>query len=315
MSFDKTQWVWQDGTIVPWSKATVHISATGLQYGAGVFEGIRCYETREGPALFRMKSHLDRFYASAARHDMQIPYSHEDLECAVAETVRRNGFTSCYVRPISYYGSGRPGILADGCPIRVAILCWPWAPLLGVEGQQSGVRVTISKWVKLHFTMLPTTAKACGGYLNATLAAKEARSRGYDEALMLDADGNISEGPTENIFIVHNNTLITNDERSSILLGITRDSVITIARNLGYTVEIKTIRLDDLRSASEAFFTGTAAEITPIRELDGTSIGCGQRGPITQTIQNVFWDITSARTFAYRDWLHFVTTDARNNKL
>jgi branched-chain amino acid aminotransferase len=306
MSFDRTQWVWHNGEIVPWSGAGVHLSANIVQYGSGVFEGIRCYETDKGPAIFRLEEHVDRLYSSAAKYDIAIPLPASSLKDGVCEAIRRNGFTSCYIRPVCYYGSGRPGICAERCPVNISILVWPWDPFLGDQGQKYGVRVSLSKWVKFHSSMLPTTAKACGGYLNSMLAARDARRRGYDEALLLNAEGNLAEGPTENIFIVHEDRLITNDESSSILLGITRDSVIRIAHDLGYAVEIHQLRLGDLAAASEAFLTGTAAEITPIREFEGRPIGMACPGPVTLKIQRAFLAATSGRLPQYHSWLHFV---------
>jgi branched-chain amino acid aminotransferase len=307
MSFEKTQWVWHNRKLLSWEDASVQLLAKVVQYGSGVFEGIRCYETADGTAVFRLQSHLDRFRASAAQYDITIHFPDKELKQAIFQTVAINGFRSCYVRPICFYGSGSPGLMALDCPIHVAILAWPWGPLFGSESQGSGVRVTVSKWVKTHFSMLPSTAKACGGYLNSMLAAREARSRGFDEALLLDKEGNVSEGPTENIFIVNNGVVITNDEKSSILLGITRDSVIQIAHDLGYMVEVRAFRLEELASASEAFFTGTAAELTPICEIDGKPVGSGEVGSVTREFQRVFRAATSGTDFRYRHWLDFVT--------
>jgi branched-chain amino acid aminotransferase len=309
MSFDNTSRVWHNGKIVSWADAAVHLSANVVQYGSGVFEGIRCYETPDGPAVFRLKSHLDRFYASASCYEIEIPYGYSELETAVVETIQRNHFTSCYIRPVCFYGSNQPGVSAVNCPVHVAVLTWPWAPLLGAESQKSGVRVTVSKWVKTHFSMLPSTAKACGGYLNSMLAVREARHRGFEEALLLNQEGTVAEGPTENVFIVNDQVLITNDENSSILLGITRDSVIQIAHDLGYTVQVRAFQLAELLSATEAFFSGTATEIVPIRQVDETMIGSGRIGPITDKIQQVFLGATSGNDVRYRKWLRYLIAD------
>ena len=306
MTFDKTNWVWKNGEIVPWNDATAHVSAHALHYGSGVFEGMRCYETEDGPAVFRMDRHLERLVASAEWYGIRIPYSVAELSDAVCETIGRNGFTSCYVRPICYYGSSGLALNPRQCPIEVAILAWPWGAYLGEESVEQGVRVTVASWTKVHFRMMPTVAKGCGGYLNSILAAREAAAGGFDEALLLDASGNIAEGSGENLFLVRDGRLLTNDEGSSILLGITRDSVIEIARDIGYEVEIKTLSLDDLRSADEAFFTGTAVEVTPIRELDGELIGEGRRGPVTKRIQEAFAAAVTGRDRRYSDWLHQV---------
>src|SRR5437870_728671 len=277
-----------NGDLVPWANATTHVSAHALHYGSGVFEGMRCYETEDGPAIFRLEAHLDRLYASAEVYGIEIPYTSGELAEGICEVIRLNGFSSCYVRPICYYGSGSLSVHPRACPVEVVILAWPWAPYLGAEGVEKGVRVTVSPWRKFHSRMMPTTAKACGQYLNSLLAVRDAVSRGYVEALLLDADGHLAEGSGENLFIVRDGQLLTNDERHSILLGITREAVIQIARDLGYRVTVRELELDDLLSADEAFFTGTAVEVTPIAEVDETPIGDGARGPVTERIQQVF---------------------------
>ena len=306
MTFDQTKWVWRNGSLIPWDEATTHVSSHALHYGSGVFEGMRCYETADGPAIFRLDEHLDRLYQSAAVHGIEIPYRREDLSDAICELIERNDFKSCYVRPLCYFGSSSLGLHPAKCPVEVVILVWPWAPYLGAEGLERGVRVTVSPWVKFHSEMMPTTAKACGQYINSILAVRDAVSRGFDEALLLDTQGYVAEGSGENLFVVRNGDLFTNDERHSILLGITRDAVIQIARDLDYTVNIGPISLDDLLEADEAFFTGTAAEVTPIREVDGTLIHDGRRGPVTQKIQSVFFAATAGQHARYRDWLTFV---------
>jgi len=306
MPFEQAQWVWLQGRIIPWREATVHVSAHALHDGTGVFEGIRCYETRDGPAVFRLHEHLERFSASAAVHDLSIGYTREELAEAVCEVVRRNGFPSCYVRPICYVGSGVLSVHPRTTPIEVAILAWPAETQFGAHALHSGVRVTVSSWVRFHSTMMPATAKACGQYLNSVLAVREAVRRGFDEAVLLDTNGYISEGSGENLFLVRHGKLLTNDERNSILLGITRDSVIQIARHAGYPVEVRTLQLDDLLAADEAFFTGTSAEVTPIREVDGQAIGSGARGPVTAQIQEAFFAAATGQDTRYRGWLHYV---------
>jgi branched-chain amino acid aminotransferase len=306
MTFDKSKWVWRNGAVVPWADATTHVSSHALHYGSGVFEGIRCYETTDGPAVFRLDEHLDRFYQSAETHGMPIPFRREELSEAICELIERNGFKSCYVRPICYYGSGALSLHPGKCPIEVAILVWPWAPYLGAEGLESGVRITVSPWKKFHSDMMPTTAKACGQYINSILAVREAVSRGFDEALLLDVNGNIAEGSGENLFVVKEGKILTNDQKSSILLGITRDAVIRIAEDLGYEVSVGPIALADLIHSDEAFFTGTAAEVTPIREVDGTFINGGEPGPVTRQIQETFFAVTAGELEPYRHWLTFV---------
>ena len=304
MTFDQSKWVWMNGELIPWSDATTHVSAHALHYGSGVFEGMRCYETTKGPAVFRLDAHLDRLYASAEVYGLAIPYTQAELTNAVCEVVRLNGFRSCYVRPLCYLGSRSLGVHPGDCPVEVVILAWPWAPYLGAEGLQQGVRVTVSPWRKFQSRMMPTTAKACGQYLNSMLAVRDAISRGFAEALLLDGDGNLAEGSGENLFLVRAGRLLTNDERHSILLGITRDAVLRIAQDLGYSVEIRALQLDDMLSADEAFFTGTAAEVTPIREVDGTAIGRNTPGPVTEEIQRVFFAATSGNDERYKDWLY-----------
>lgn len=303
MSFEKTKWVWQDGKFLRWDEAKIHSSAFGLHYGAGVFEGIRCYETAEGQAVFRLKEHMDRLYASAQVYQLDIPYSREELNEAICETIRRNDFKNCYIRPTAYFDSGSLGIRAV-CPVGVNILTWEWPNDFGAEKLAKGMRVTVSPYKKFHSSMIPTTAKATGNYLNSILAVREAASRGYDEAILLDMHGNLAEGAVENIFLVKNGRLLTNDQNSSILLGITRDSAMRIARDLGYEVEVRALKLDELLDADEAFLTGTAIEITPIREVDGRAIGAGARGPVTEAIQKTFFDVVAGRRPEYRRWLY-----------
>jgi len=304
MSFDDSKWVWMNGRAIPWQNATTHVSAHALHYGSGVFEGIRCYETTDGAAVFRLDAHLDRLYSSAEIYGITIPYTREELAGGVNEIVRLNNFRSCYVRPICYLGSGSLAVHPGNNPVEVVILAWPWAPYLGADGLKQGVRVTVSPWRKFQSRMMPTTAKACGQYLNSMLAVRDAVSRGYAEALLLDAEGHLAEGSGENLFIVRDGQLLTNDESHSILPGITREVVIKIAIDLGYQVEIRALDLDDLVSADEAFFTGTAAEVTPIREVDETVIGKRTPGFVTEEIQRVFFAATSGRDQRYKDWLH-----------
>lgn len=304
MSFENIQWIWKNGEIVPWASATVHVSAHGLHYGSGVFEGIRCYETESGPALFRLREHLERFHASAAVYNFKIPYTVEELIKATCELISLNEFKSCYVRPICYLGSASLGVYPGNCPVEVAIMAWSWAAYLGAEGLKKGVRITVSPWRKFHSSMMPTTAKACGQYLNSILAVSDAFERGFDEALLLGIDGHLAEGSGENLFVIRDGKIFTNKADDSILMGITRDAAIEIARSLGYTVEAKSLELDDLLNADEAFFTGTAAEITPIREVDGRIIGIGKRGVITGKIQKTFFDAVAGRDTRFLKWLH-----------
>jgi branched-chain amino acid aminotransferase len=306
MGFEQTQQVWMNGQTVAWDNATVHVSAHALHYGTGIFEGIRCYESDLGPAVFRLDAHLDRLFASAEVYDLEIGYTREELINAICEVIEGNGFNSCYVRPICYFGSNSLGLHAKDCPVEVAILAWQWAPLLGAASQEQGVRITVSPWVKFHSRMMPTTSKACGQYLNSILAVRDAYKRGFDEALLLDEEGKIAEGPGENLFVWKDGKLLTNDESSSILLGITRDSVLELAKDLGYEVQVGNLQLEDLLTADEAFFTGTAAEVTPIKEVDGTLISQGKPGSVTLQLQEAFNAAVHGKNPLYHKWLHFV---------
>ncbi len=304
MSFENIDWIWKNGTIIPWKDATVHVSAHGLHYGSGVFEGIRCYETAGGAALFRVREHYERFHESASVYGFQIPYSVEELTDATCELINRNELKSCYVRPICFMGSGSLGVYPRNCPVEVSIMAWAWGAYLGAEGLEKGIRVTVSPWRKFHSSMMPTTAKACGQYLNSILAVSDAFARGFDEALLLDAGGKLAEGSGENLFVIKDSVIYTNKADDSILMGITRSAAIEIARAEGFAVESKSLELDDLLTADEAFFTGTAAEITPIREVDGQTIGEGRRGAITEKIQSVFFDVVAGRDARFAKWLY-----------
>jgi branched-chain amino acid aminotransferase len=302
-----------NGRCIRWNEATLHVSSHALHYGTGIFEGMRCYDGDDGPSIFCLDEHLRRFFASANAYCIEIPYKEDQIREGIFDVIAGNGFSSCYVRPICYFGSDTLGVHPRSCPVEMAILTWPWGAYLG----ESGVRVTVSSWEKFSSRAMPATAKACGQYLNSNLAVRQAVSRGYDEAILLNSDGTIAEGSGENLFLVWDGRLITNDESSSILLGVTRSVVIEIARDLGYEVEVRPIVLDDLLGADEAFFTGTATEVAPIREVDGTVIGTGNPGRITAEIQRVFVDTTLGRVPRYKKWLHPVrrqqSTDGSQN--
>ena len=308
MSFEGTAWIWHNGRQMPWKESSIHSSAYSLHYGTGVFEGIRAYESKEGPAVFRLSEHLDRLYASAQVCGIEIPYTQEQLGEAICENISANLFNNCYIRPIVYFDSGGLGIRSI-CPVSVTIIAWDWPHAMNKEKKDRGLRVTISPWKKFHSSMLPTTAKTTGQYINSTLAVRDATARGFDEAIMLDLNGNLAEGAVENIFLVREGRLLTNDEESSILLGITRGSVIEIARDLGIPVEIRALTLADLFTADEAFLTGTAIEIAPIREVDGRIIGDGKTRTVTAEIQKNFFEIVTGRNARYEHWLHAVNAE------
>jgi branched-chain amino acid aminotransferase len=307
MPLTDCKFVWKNGGIVPWAEATVHVSSHGLHYGTGVFEGIRCYQTPGGPAVFRLGAHIDRWFASARVYGLAWPYSRHDLAHAVLEVIRANQFRECYIRPIAFYGSHSLGINPKGCPTELAILAWPWQSYVAPEALVSGVDVCISTWQKFNSQAIPAKAKACGQYLNSVLATQDAVSRGFAEALLLDDEGNLTEGPGENLFLVRGNQLHTNDLRSAILPGITRDTVLHLATDLGITGYAQTLGLRDLREADEAFLTGTAAEIVPIATVDMDVIGTGTRGPVTMQLQNAYQKAVTGCSSRYDDWLTRVT--------
>lgn len=303
MSFENIEWIWKNGEIIPWKDATVHVSAHGLHYGSGVFEGIRCYETANGAALFRVREHYERFHESAKVYGFEIPYSVAELTEETCKLIRQNDFKSCYVRPICFMGSGSLGVFPRNCPAEVSIMAWAWGAYLGAEGLEKGIRVTVSPWRKFHSSMMPTTAKACGQYLNSILAVSDAFARGFDEALLLDVDGKLAEGSGENLFVINDGKIYTNKADDSILMGITRSAAIEIAKAEGFEIEAKSLELEDLLNSDEAFFTGTAAEITPIREVDEHTIGAGKRGAVTEKIQSVFFDAVNGRDERFAKWL------------
>jgi branched-chain amino acid aminotransferase len=299
--------IWKNGKIVPWQEATVHVSSHGLHYGTGVFEGIRCYDTPAGPAVFRLGAHMDRWFASARIYGLNWPYNRHDLAHAVLDVIRANQFRNCYIRPIAFFGSHTLGINPKGCPTELAILAWPWETYMGTTALVTGIDVCISPWRKFSTHAIPTRAKACGQYLNSVLATQDATTRGFGEALLLDDAGNLTEGPGENLFLVRGNRLLTNDQDSGILPGITRDTIIHLANDLGIGAFVQKLTLNDLREADEAFLTGTAAEITPIATVDMNLIGKGTRGPITTRLQTAYQKAVSGQTSRYNDWLTHVT--------
>lgn len=312
MSFSETSWVWLNGQRTRWNEARIHSSAHALHYGTGVFEGIRTYLTDRGPAIFRLDTHLERLFASARVYGMEIPFTHVELADATRDLIARNGFGDSYLRHLCFFDSAGLGIRAE-CPVSVVILAWPWENHHGRAGLDSGIRASISPWRKFSSEMMPTTAKAAGQYLNSRLAITEALRRGFDEAILRDVKGNIAEASVANVFIVRDGRIITNDERSSILLGITRASVIELARDLGYGLDITAIRVDDLLNADEVFLTGTASEVVPVREIDDRVIGQGSRGTITTQVQQAFFAATSGRDGRHEDWLDFVVENENAN--
>jgi branched-chain amino acid aminotransferase len=301
----ETDKIWMNGELVDWADAKIHVASHGLHYGSGVFEGIRCYETEKGPAVFRLRDHLERLENSAKVLYMDLPYAREELRQATHELIAANGLPSCYIRPVAYYGYGELGVATTGNPVDVVIISFPWGAYLGEEGQRTGITTMVSSWERVGPNVIPHVAKATGIYLNSMLATTEARRAGYDEAIMLTRDGYVADGPGENIFIVKNGKLLTPPLSMSILPGVTRDTIIHLARALGYTVEETLLIRTDLYLADEAFMVGTATEVAPIRAVDDRQIGVG---PITLELQEAYLDVVNGRDPRWSDWLDVVAT-------
>lgn len=300
----ETSKIWMNGELVDWADATIHVGTHGLHYGSGVFEGIRAYETPRGSAIFRLTEHVDRLIDSAKLLYMDLPYTRDDLKAATWDVVAANGLPECYIRPIAYAGYGELGVSARGNPVDVVIMSWPWGAYLGEEGQRNGIRAKISSWQRIGANVIPHVAKATGIYLNSMLAVTEANRSGYEEAILLTPDGYIADGSGENIFVVKEGVLYTPDLSASILPGITRDTLIQIAQDLGYRVVEKNLIRTDLYLADEVFMCGTAAEVTPIRAVDDHLVG--PPGPVTLEVQAAYLDTCRGRTERWQHWLEFV---------
>jgi branched-chain amino acid aminotransferase len=301
---EKSEFIWMNGELVPWDEANVHVLSHGLHYGTGVFEGIRCYETDDGPAVFRLRDHLDRLAKSAELYYLPLEYSPEAIREATHELIRRNGLKSCYIRPLAFRGYGEMGLFAKGSPVNVIIAAWPWGAYLGDEGKQQGIRAKVSSWRRISADSLIPQSKASGQYLNSILAKTESANAGYDEAILLDQRGMVCEGSGENIFVVRDGVICTPPHVAAILDGINRKSVIQIARGLGYEVVERDIARAELYLAEEVFLTGTAAELVPVREVDDHDLG--EPGEITRVIQAKFEDALHGRAQEYREWLDLV---------
>ena len=302
----KTDKIWLDGKFVDWDKAQIHILTHTLHYGWGVFEGIRCYHCHDGSsAVFRLKEHVDRLFGSAHIVSIKIPFTKEEISSAILETFRINKLKEGYIRPIVFVGDGEMGIYVKKVDVRVAIAVWSWGAYLGDEGLAKGIRAKVSSFTRLHVNSQMTKAKVCGNYVNSILAKREIVAAGYDEAILLDNEGYVSEASGENIFMVKNGTIKTSP-LTSILPGITRDSVITIAKDKKYPIIEERFTRDELYLADEAFFSGTAAEITPVREVDDRQIGPGHPGPVTKDIQATFFDAVKGKIKTYKDWLAYI---------
>ena len=302
---DRDGKIWQNGELIEWRDAKTHVLTHTLHYGMGVFEGVRAYETAEGPAIFRLQEHTKRLFNSAKILGMKLPYTQDEINQAHIDVVKANNLHSCYFRPMAYYGAAKLGVAPQADDVQVILAAWPWGAYLGEEGMKRGIRVRVSSFTRHHPNIHMIKAKANGNYLNSILANTEATRDGYDEAILLDAQGYVAEGSGENIFVVNEGRLYT-PALDVALDGITRKSVIAIAEEMGLPVIEKRITRDELYAADEVFFTGTAAEVTPIREIDNREIGIGERGPITTEIQQRYFDIVEGKNPAYRHWLTYV---------
>jgi branched-chain amino acid aminotransferase len=303
MGFTPTERIWFNGKLVNWNDATVHVLAHGLHYGTGVFEGMRCYATVDGPAVFRLDAHLDRLFQSAALYELELPYSKEALAEATLELIRANKLESAYLRPIAFFGAATLSVWTKECPVTVAIAGFPTGAYL--PGAENGARVTVSSIRKFDNAAIPAWGKACGQYINSVRAVQEAHRRGFDEALLLNSRAEVSEGSGENLFLVKDGGLVTNDKDASILMGVTRASVLELARDLEIPTRVAPMSVEDVLGADELFFTGTAVEVTSIREVDGRVIGEGKPGPVTRRIQDTFNAVVRGQRPDYRRWLSY----------
>jgi branched-chain amino acid aminotransferase len=300
----ETEKIWMNGEFIDWADAKVHVGSHGLHYGSGVFEGIRCYETEAGPAVFRLVDHLERLHNSARLLHMKLPYGVDELRDVSHELIRINGLPECYLRPIAFYGYGELGVSAATNPVETVIMSWPWGTYLGEEGLKNGIRATISSWQRIGPNVIPHAAKATGIYLNSMLAVMEANRAGYEEAILLTADGFVADGSGENVFVVKDGVIATPPLATSILPGITRNTIVQIAQDLGYEVRETNLIRSDLYLADELFMCGTAAEVTPLRSVDDAEIGVG---PITLEIQRAYLDTVRGRSERWSHWLDRVT--------
>jgi branched-chain amino acid aminotransferase len=300
---DQTEKIWMNGELVDWGDAKIHVGTHALHYGSGVFEGIRAYETDRGPAVFRLTDHMRRLHSSAKLIYMELPYSVDELVAATHEVVSTNGLPACYIRPIAFYGYGTLGVPPRQNPVDVVIMSWPWGAYLGVEALEKGIRLKVSTWRRVGPNTIPHAAKATGVYLNSMLAVIEANRAGYDEAILLTEDGYVADGSGENIFAIKDGVIYTPDLSASILPGVTRDTIIQMAQDLGYSIVQKPLIRTDLYVADELFMTGTAAEVTPIRAVDDIEIG--DPGPITKDIQQTYLATVAGRDERWAHWLEF----------
>ena len=306
MAAPRSEFIWMSGKLVPWDDARIHIGSHVIHYGSAVFEGIRCYKTRKGSAVFRLDAHTERLFNSAKIYWMDIPWTRDEVDAAILETIGANKLDACYIRPVVYRGAGQLGVNPLGSPVELAVMVWDWGKYLGQEALEQGVDVCVSSWTRMAPNTLPAMAKSAGNYMNSQLIKVEAVKGGFAEGIALDAQGLVSEGSGENLFVVSKGRLLTPPLVSSVLPGITRDCVLTLARRLGIPIEEKALPREMLYLADELFFTGTAAEITPIRSVDRHTVGAGARGPVTAVLQKAFFDVIEGNASDEHGWLTFV---------
>ena len=300
--------IWFDGKIIPFNDAKIHVMSHCIHYGSGVFEGIKCYDTPLGPAIFRLKEHMQRLHSSAKAFNIKIPYTVEELCQASIDIVKSNQVKDCYLRPVAFYGYDTLGVHPKDCPVQASIATLNWGAYVSKEALQKGARITISPWRKFDTTSFPVSTKASGQYLNSLLAVQDAKARGFDEALLLNIDDSIAEGSGQNIFIIKNGIFHTNDYKSNILMGITRESIFTILKNMNLEYKIAKISKDDLFEADEVFYCGSASEVTPIREIDSHIVGNGKIGKLTLKLQKMYYNIVRGNEKKYYNWLTFINT-------
>lgn len=303
---DFSKYIWYNNQIVDWKNANTHVMSHVIHYGSGVFEGLKCYNTKYGPAIFRLKDHISRLYESAAVYNIKIPFEQEEIHKACIEVVKKNDLRDCYIRPIAFYGYDTLGVNPKNCPVNVAVASFFWGAYLGKKGLDDGVSICISPWQKFSYKAIPSTAKACGQYMNSMLSVNHAKANGYDEGLLLDSRGFIAEGSGQNIFIVKSGKIYTNDEKSSILLGITRQTIIDLCLEIGLEVIIKDISKEELFDADEVFFTGTASEVTPVVSVDKIQINGAKVGKITSRLKSLYMNLVLAKSDSHQSWLTFI---------
>ena len=304
-----TEWIWRDGEFIPWQDANVHVLSHSMQFGSSVFEGIRCYATPRGPAIFRLEDHLQRMMNSCKIYRMDVPYSVDEIVAATCELVEKNGLDSCYVRPMVLRGYGAAGMVPFDSPVEVFIPCWPWGSYLGDHAMENGADACVSSWSRMAPNTTPSMAKVAGNYLGGQLIKMEALANGYDEAIALGPDGMISEGSGQNVFVVQKGVIFTTPANGTLLPGITRDSIMTLARDAGMDVHEQPLQRDVLYTADEIFLTGTASEVTPVRSVDKIKVGIGRTGEVTKVLQRTFMDLVQGRSEDRHNWLCHVRAE------